>query len=284
MCSCPTAVRRSATGHRAPAAAPVIQICVPCELFHHAPADVQNDGSRAAVSRRCDIAAAHDQGGYLRSDRQGQVQCPGRAGARPGCRHLYLLVSTRLETARLVIRTFQARDADPSLSMVTDPEVRRFLPAGPAPTIELAQRIIGERQVMERELGHTMWAVEDKTTGTFVGQCGLRPVDEGAGPEIDLAYHYIRASWNKGYATEAAIAVIGHGLGPVGLAAIMAVVVLENIGSWRGHGEGGHALPGARRLLRHGRPEEVPRRAGVVEIATCLMRPAGRAARPSATY
>ena len=32
------------------AAAPVIQICVPCELFHHAPADVQNDGSRAAVS------------------------------------------------------------------------------------------------------------------------------------------------------------------------------------------------------------------------------------------
>ena len=75
--------------------------------------------------------------------------------------------------------------------------------------------------------------VEDKTTGAFVGQCGLRPVDEGAGPEIDLAYHYTRASWNKGYATEAAIAVIGHGLGPVSLAAIMAVVVPENIGSWR---------------------------------------------------
>ena len=105
-----------------------------------------------------------------------------------------LLVSTRLETARLVIRTFQARDAGPWLAMVTDPEVRRFLPAGPAPTMELAQRIIGERQAMERELGHTMWAVEDKATGTFVGQCGLRPVDEGAGPEIDLAYHYTRAS------------------------------------------------------------------------------------------
>jgi RimJ/RimL family protein N-acetyltransferase len=75
--------------------------------------------------------------------------------------------------------------------------------------------------------------VEDKTTGTFVGQCGLRPVDEGAGREIDLAYHYTRASWGKGYATEAAIAVIGHGLGPVGLATIMAVVVPENIASWR---------------------------------------------------
>jgi RimJ/RimL family protein N-acetyltransferase len=142
-------------------------------------------------------------------------------------------VSTRLETARLVIRTFEARDADPWLAMVIDPEVRRFLPAGPVPTMEVARRIIGEREAMERELGHAMWAVEDKTTGAFVGQCGLRPVNEGAGPEIDLAYHYTRASWNKGYATEAAVAVIGHGLGPVGLAAIMAVVVPENIGSWR---------------------------------------------------
>ena len=142
-------------------------------------------------------------------------------------------MSTRLETARLIIRTFEPGDAGPWLAMVTDPRVRRFLPAGPAPTMDLALRIIGERQAMERELGHTMWAVDDKTTGTFVGQCGLRPVEEGAGPEIDLAYHYTLDSWNNGYATEAAIAVLGCGLGPVGLAAIMAVVVPENIGSWR---------------------------------------------------
>ena len=142
-------------------------------------------------------------------------------------------MSTRLETARLVIRTFEARDADPWLAMVRDPEVRRFLPPGPAPAMEDFQRVIGERQAMECELGHAMWAVDDKTTGAFVGQCGLRPVDEGAGPEIDLAYHLTRASWNKGYGTEAAIAVLGHGLGPVGLDTIMAVVAPQNVGSWR---------------------------------------------------
>jgi RimJ/RimL family protein N-acetyltransferase len=136
-------------------------------------------------------------------------------------------------TARLVIRTFETGDAAPWLAMVTDPEVLRFLPAGPAPTMEVAQRIIGERRAMERDVGHAMWAVEEKSTGAFVGQCGLRPVDEGAGPEIDLAYHYASHCWGKGYATEAAIAVIGHGLGPVGLATIMAVVVPQNIGSWR---------------------------------------------------
>jgi RimJ/RimL family protein N-acetyltransferase len=144
-------------------------------------------------------------------------------------------VSTRIESARLVIRTFQARDAGAWLAMVTDPEVTRFLPPAPRSdrTMELAQRVIGERQAMERELGHAMWAVEEKTTGMFVGQCGLRPVDEGAGPEIDLAYHYTRASWNKGYGTEAAIAVLARGLGPAGLDAIIAVVVPENAGSWR---------------------------------------------------
>jgi len=144
-------------------------------------------------------------------------------------------VSTRLETARLVIRTFEARYAGAWFAMVTDPEVTRFLPPTPRSdrTLELAQRVIGERRAMERELGHAMWAVEEKTTGTFVGQCGLRPVDEGAGLEIDLAYHYTRARWNKRYGTEAVIAVLAHGLGPVGLDAIMAVVVPENAGSWR---------------------------------------------------
>ena len=144
-----------------------------------------------------------------------------------------LAVSTRLETARLVIRSFEARDAGPWLAMVNDPEVGRFLPPEPDATMELARRVIGERQAMERELGHAMWAVDDKTTGAFVGQCGLRPVDEGAGPEIDLGYHYTRASWGKGYGTEAAIAVLAHGLGPVGLDCIMAVVVPENVSSWR---------------------------------------------------
>ena len=99
--------------------------------------------------------------------------------------------------------------------------------------MERAQRSITERQAMERELGRTMRVVEDKTTDTFAGQSGLRPADEGAGPDIDIAYHYTRPSLNKGYAAEAAIAVIGHGPGPVGLATMTAVAVHENAGSWR---------------------------------------------------
>jgi len=117
--------------------------------------------------------------------------------------------------------------------MINDPEVKRFLPPGPEATAQTFEESLERRLAMEGEVGHTMWAVDDKMTGTFVGQCGIRPVDEGAGPEIDLAYHFTRASWNKGYGTEAAIAVLAHGLGPVGLDRIMAVAMPENVGSWR---------------------------------------------------
>jgi hypothetical protein len=40
-------------------------------------------------------------------------------------------MSTRLETGRLVIRTFEARDADSWVAMFSDPEVIRFIPGRP---------------------------------------------------------------------------------------------------------------------------------------------------------
>jgi [ribosomal protein S5]-alanine N-acetyltransferase len=117
--------------------------------------------------------------------------------------------------------------------LVTDPEVRRFLPPGPDPTLATFETVLRTRNDMEKEIGYSMWAVDDKATRTFVGQCGIRPVDEGAGPEVDLAYHFFPTTWNRGYATEAAVAVLAYGLGSIGLERIMAVVVPENVGSWR---------------------------------------------------
>src|SRR6476469_6990814 len=43
-------------------------------------------------------------------------------------------VSMRLETARLVIRSFEAHDVDHWLALVNDPEVGRFTPPSPPAT------------------------------------------------------------------------------------------------------------------------------------------------------
>jgi RimJ/RimL family protein N-acetyltransferase len=145
-------------------------------------------------------------------------------------------VGLRLETGRLVIRPYDHGDVDAWIAMLSDPEVRRFLPLGPAPTMEMFESALESRHAMEHEIGYAMWAVEEQTTGTFIGQCGLRPaksMDENAGSEIDLGYHFARTSWNRGFATEAAVAVLAHGLGPLVLDSIMAVAAPKNIGSWR---------------------------------------------------
>jgi RimJ/RimL family protein N-acetyltransferase len=121
--------------------------------------------------------------------------------------------------------------------MFTDAAVLRFLP-GSAPTPQTFATALVSRHEMEEQLGYAVWAVEDKSTGDFVGQCGLRPartMDPQAGSEIDLAYHFTSTTWNRGYASEAVMAVLAYALGDDGprLERVMAVTMPENVGSWR---------------------------------------------------
>ena len=138
----------------------------------------------------------------------------------------------RLETPRLIIRSFGPSDAAGMLAVFGDPEVRKYLPAFPDPTLQLMQASVARRMAMERDHGHGLWAVERRDTGELIGDCGLMLV-EGTGPEVEIAYHYKQTAWNKGYGTEAAIACLAHGFGPVGLERVIAICVPENVGSWR---------------------------------------------------
>lgn len=138
----------------------------------------------------------------------------------------------RLETARLVIRSFDPSDAAGLLAVFGDPEVRRYLPPFPDPTLESMAKSVARRMAMERDHGHGLWAVERKDTGELIGDCGLMLV-EGTGPEVEVAYHYKQSAWNQGYGTEAAVACLAHGFGPIGLDRVIAICFPENVGSWR---------------------------------------------------
>ena len=138
----------------------------------------------------------------------------------------------RLETPRLVIRSFEPSDAEGMLAVFGDPEVRKYLPPFPDPTIESMGKSVARRMAMERDHGHGLWAVERKDTGELIGDCGLMLV-EGTGPEVEIAYHYKQTAWNHGYGTEAAIACLAQGFGPVALEHVIAICFPENVGSWR---------------------------------------------------
>jgi [ribosomal protein S5]-alanine N-acetyltransferase len=137
----------------------------------------------------------------------------------------------RIETERLELSTVTPSDAELLLKLFTTPEVLRYLPTGPPWTIDRAKEAVERRMKLEAETSYSMLVVRKKETGEFIGNAGLQPVPNSS--EVEIAYHYLPSSWGKGYATEAAIAVLSHGLGSVGLRAIIAVCMPENVASWR---------------------------------------------------
>jgi RimJ/RimL family protein N-acetyltransferase len=139
---------------------------------------------------------------------------------------------TRIKTDRLVIRPFEQADRDRWLELVNDPEVCRFLPPSEPATADDFSAAMAARHAMEERLGYCTWAVDESETNTLIGQCGIRPFDQDQ-TQTEMAYHYLPASWNKGYASEAATAVLGHAFDTIGLDRVMAIVIAENTGSWR---------------------------------------------------
>lgn len=136
------------------------------------------------------------------------------------------------ETARLFLRSLRPSDAPALHEMFGDPEVIRFIPPGPPLTLERVRRSVDRRIGIERRSGLTLWLVQRSDTGETIGQCGFALV-EGTGPEIEIAYHYARRAWGQGFGTEAAIACLERGFGPLGLERVIAICYPENVASWR---------------------------------------------------
>jgi RimJ/RimL family protein N-acetyltransferase len=137
----------------------------------------------------------------------------------------------RIETERLELSPATPPDAELLLQLFTTPAVLRYLPTGPPWTIDRAKQAVERRMKSEAERGYSMLVVRKKETGDFIGNAGLQLVPNGS--EVEIAYHYLPSSWGKGYATEAAVAILSHGLGSAGLHTIIAVCMPENVASWR---------------------------------------------------
>ncbi|WP_316832820.1 GNAT family N-acetyltransferase [Pedobacter aquatilis] len=78
------------------------------------------------------------------------------------------------------------------------------------------------------------WAVIEKLTGNFVGWAGLKLMLEthnGHTNYYDLGYRFIQCHWGKGYATEAAKAVLDYGFRVMGLNEIIGIADIDNTSS-----------------------------------------------------
>jgi ribosomal-protein-alanine N-acetyltransferase len=139
-----------------------------------------------------------------------------------------------IETARLRLRPFVPADAAAHRRLYADPEVTRWLGGGPFVGEEAERRSARAlRRFVEQweQRGFGVWAVLDRATGAFLGQCGLSALD--ALREIELLYAFHRAAWGRGLATEAARAALAYAFDAAGLARVIAVASPDNLASRR---------------------------------------------------
>jgi RimJ/RimL family protein N-acetyltransferase len=133
-----------------------------------------------------------------------------------------------LSTERLVLRPVTADDHAVLLAHWTQPDVRRFLFDGTAPSAAEVAETIGESIGDFAARGYGIWLIEYGSGTGLVGTAGLRPLEESG---LEIFYSLAPGAWGQGYATEAARAVVEYGLGSLGLPEVLAEVDEGNTAS-----------------------------------------------------
>lgn len=137
---------------------------------------------------------------------------------------------TDLRTERLLLRQWRDADLDPWAAMNADPEVREYFPTV-LTRDESAASMRRFHEAIEHR-GWGWWAVEVRDTGEFIGFTGLDPVDnELPFTGVEAGWRLARSAWGKGYATEAARAVLAYGFDTLGLPEILAITAVGNLRS-----------------------------------------------------
>jgi RimJ/RimL family protein N-acetyltransferase len=114
-----------------------------------------------------------------------------------------------LETERLVLRRLTDGDAEFILELLNGEAFLRYIGDKGVRTGEDAVRYIREGPMASYERhGFGLYRVELKEGGEAVGICGLLQRD--ALPDPDVGFALLPRYWSRGYAREAAAAVLAH--------------------------------------------------------------------------
>jgi ribosomal-protein-alanine N-acetyltransferase len=138
-----------------------------------------------------------------------------------------------LETQGLLLRDWRATDSAPFAALNADQRVMEFFlrPMTRTESDALMARIQG----LIDSQGFGLYAVEERSTGAFIGFTGLSPVSFEANfaPATEIGWRLAHAAWGHGYATEAARAVLRHAFGGLALSALVSFTAARNVRSRR---------------------------------------------------
>jgi len=125
-----------------------------------------------------------------------------------------------LRTERLVLRTWTKDDLKTAQQLWGDPAVTALISDAPL-TLEEAADLLDQQIADQSEHGVQYWLCSEVATGEPVGAVGLRPCNHLEAP-FELGFHLLADQQGRGFAFEAASAVVRYGLDHLGAGALFA--------------------------------------------------------------
>ena len=138
-----------------------------------------------------------------------------------------------IETPRLRMRPWRLSDSQAvrGLWAERDPRSIRVIDAEGRPTVEDIRASLEKQLEESAHNGLALLAIETKTDGHFIGYCGLI-IGNATLEEPEIAYELFLHAQGRGYATEAAQAMLGAAL-DTGRMRFWATVRSWNVASFR---------------------------------------------------
>jgi RimJ/RimL family protein N-acetyltransferase len=137
-----------------------------------------------------------------------------------------------LETERTILRKVTESDADFVLDLLNQPSFIKYIADRNVRTLEQSREYIESRFTASYEkFGFGMWAVVSKESGEIMGVCGF--VRREGLPEADIGFAFLPQFEGKGYAFEAASAIMRYGRDVLKLPRVLAITSMDNTRSQR---------------------------------------------------
>jgi RimJ/RimL family protein N-acetyltransferase len=123
---------------------------------------------------------------------------------------------------------FRDEDFEAYAEFCADADVMRYLTGKPMTRVEAWRHMammVGHWTLR----GYGMWAVEERSTGEFIGRIGFN--DPEGWPAFEIGWTLGRPYWGKGYATEGARVALDYAFHKLDKAHVISLIHPENRGS-----------------------------------------------------
>lgn len=138
-----------------------------------------------------------------------------------------------LETDRVTLRRLRPDDLEPLFSLYRDPDIRRYFPEGTLTREETKAELDWFLSGDPAHAGLGLWAAIEKSSGAFIGRCGLIPWEIDGTQEIEIAYLLAKSHWGLGLGAEIARGLVRHGFEVLRLPRLIALIDPQNEASRR---------------------------------------------------